>query len=153
MGGYYLWFRIEQSHIKNEIKKEVKEGLNNEDLVVITVPFNDESSIEWVEKDKEFIYHGEMYDVVKTRSDGRIKQYFCINDKKEEKLIADFCNKDNTHRKTENKAAKTFNHLFFSKINELTLWDITKEKPSPCVSLIYTSACKEILNPPPESFC
>jgi hypothetical protein len=153
VGGYFLWFKMEQSHIQSEIRNEIQNGLNKDFLTVINVSAKDISAIEWIDNGKEFLYHGEMYDVVNIRSDKKTIQYECINDKNEEQLITDFCKKDNTHRKTENNVAKYFTQLFYSENSEKVWWDVTKEKPIPCFLLAYSSACKEILNPPPESFC
>lgn len=122
-GGYYLWFKAEQFHIKSEIRKEIQTGIKHEFLTIITVPVNDESSIKWVELDKEFIFHDEMFDVVKIKSDKKTKQYYCINDKNEKQLIADFIKKESSQKKSENILQKVINNKYQTKPFTLNIFD------------------------------
>ena len=57
-------------------------------MEVISLSGNKE--IYWEEKGKEFMFKGEMYDVVKTKTvNGKVMLY-CINDKKEKALVDNY---------------------------------------------------------------
>ena len=85
--GYYVFFKIAQIEIKREIKKEMKLSLQLEELTIIKFRTSDINSIHWIEKNKEFIYHDQMFDIVKSSSNINETTFYCINDKQEKKLF------------------------------------------------------------------
>ncbi len=85
--GYYVFFKIAQIEIKKEIKKEIKLSLQNDELTVITFLNSDINTIHWIENNKEFIYHNQMFDIVKSSSNNNETTFYCINDKQEKKLF------------------------------------------------------------------
>ena len=70
-GGYYLYFRYLQRQIQQEVKTEIRKGLQEEELSVIVSPVHGSQDILWTKKDKEFRYKGSMYDVVRTEVRGQ----------------------------------------------------------------------------------
>jgi hypothetical protein len=67
--------------------EEIEEGLEEEELTVIVVTKEHEEEIVWIREGKEFRYHGEMYDVINTRSSGDKDYYYCKNDTREKEVI------------------------------------------------------------------
>jgi len=95
--GYHLYFRYLQHKIQQEVKAEIRQGLDKEDLSLIVVPVHGRQEIFWTKKDKEFRYKGSMYDVVSTEIRGENIYYYCLNDVKEKQLIARY-NRNNRRR-------------------------------------------------------
>jgi hypothetical protein len=149
IGGYYLWFSFLKFNIQKEIRREIRQGLSENDLTLITVPFNDESGICWIKPGKEFTYRGEMYDVVKIKISNDKKFFYCINDIKEKKLIADF-SKANASNQKARKLLGNFLYLYviqpesFFHINETSNHDF-------CIKSFDTSSnIEEVAVPPPK---
>ncbi len=90
-GGYYYCFSFYQYSIKREIKQLIRKGINENELTEITVPYSGVTQtiterycgIVWIKPAKEFKYHGQMFDVVKSSLKDGKKHFLCINDKKE----------------------------------------------------------------------
>jgi hypothetical protein len=111
--GYSVWFNIAENRIRREIKAQIRQGLEEKDLSVIEVEKGRESGIKWLERGKEFIYRGEMYDVVRMESFGNKQVYHCIQDVKEKKLIAGFARNHDSSQKTR----KLLSYFQFNFIN------------------------------------
>jgi hypothetical protein len=88
--GYYLYFKYLQYSIRLEVRREIENGRQNENLSLIIISFANNEKINWTEKGREFKYKGAMYDVVKTQIENGIKYYYCFNDVKEKNLISKF---------------------------------------------------------------
>ena len=75
-----------------KIEKSVKEELieffifDKKDVAENKIDFK------WIHS-REFIYNGEMYDIVKKEENDKQLFLYCINDKKEEKLEEEFAKK------------------------------------------------------------
>lgn len=111
MGDFFV-FTLAQKVVKKEIKKKLKAGVPESEIIVISLTSQEMQSgkdgFRWVKPNKEFWYKGSMYDVVrKTESEGR-NTFHCINDKQETQL---FIHLDEMVRKNlpqnENAANKT----------------------------------------------
>ncbi len=86
--GYYFVMRHFQFSQKDVIKEKILNQIKEAELQVIS--FTDNKEIFWEEKGKEFLFKGEMYDVVKTkRVNGKLMLY-CIKDIKEKALIDNY---------------------------------------------------------------
>lgn len=82
--GTYLLFKHRQYQVKTQIKQKIKEGVSEDELFLITIPFSLEETSNSVFKrisPKEFKYFGEMYDIVRQASMGDTTYYWCIWDK------------------------------------------------------------------------
>ncbi len=147
ISGYYIWFKLEQFNIKSEIRS----GSEVKKMTLFTVPLNFKSGIVWIEDNKEFIYHGEMFDVVKMKINNNVKYYYCINDKKEKQLIVDFIKKDKSQKKSENILQKVINNKY--QIQPFTL--IVYNHPTiinfGILLIHYKSKTKDIISPPPKT--
>ncbi len=148
--GYYLFFKYFQHSINKEIKQEIRKGINEEELSIFVIPINEVENIKWTKKDKEFIYKGLMYDVVKSKIVNNKKYYYCINDSKEEELISYYTR----HRRRKNKLLiilkKVLNNKYLPEehiVNtvihktDFNFYDYKK---------LYKSVYLETLSPPPQ---
>ena len=89
--GYYLPYLLIRSSIKSEMKEKVKESLPDEFLVKFSFPNKDlKKIVHWEEEGKEFEYNNEMYDVVRILRMGDTTMLFCLKDKDEKSLMANF---------------------------------------------------------------
>lgn len=81
-------FKIQQNQIRKEIKKQIKENLDSQELSMIRVTSENQNQLHW-EHNKEFRYRGIMYDVVKKEViDNVTTIYYCITDTQETTLFA-----------------------------------------------------------------
>jgi hypothetical protein len=112
-------FLFVQNHLRNEIKEIIRNNPDKSKLEVITIPNsiikNQESIFKRID-DKEFRYKGKMYDIVMEKNLAGSVQFYCINDKLEEKLIARFSdlkNNDNSKGLLRNNLIKQFKIFSF----------------------------------------
>ena len=149
-GGYYLWFRVLQYNIQEENKQETTKGLKEKDLSLIIVPLNDQSNICWTEKNEEFIYKGEMYDIVKTKTDSQHKYFYCINDTNEKLLIANFNKSHNSKKDTDKIIKSTLDFKYLTQKISISDNTFHSDFIFPTIDLIYKSNIVEISSPPPN---
>jgi hypothetical protein len=84
--GYHFIYMIQQHYVKEEVKERVLAGVPDSYLEII----EQNNSIQWLEKAKEFYLNGELYDVVKIKKLKNKVLLYCLNDNKEEKVLKDF---------------------------------------------------------------
>lgn len=150
--GYYLWFSYVKNNIQKEIRQEIRKGLEDKDLTLITIPIDDESGLCWIKPGKEFTYHGEMFDVVKIKISNNKKYIYCINDTKEKKLIADFSKNNESSGPKARKSPANFHYIFVIQSESLHLI-LEFSNLNYCIkSFDIASAIKEITIPPPKFF-
>jgi hypothetical protein len=149
--GYYLWFSYAKNNIQKEIRQEIRKGLAEKDLTVISVPLDDESGIRWLKAGKEFTYHGEMFDVVKIKTDKDKKYFYCINDAKEKKLLADFSNHNEPDSKTR-KLLSFFQYIYILQAESFFNILETSNHDYCINSFAIVSTIKEVTSPPPKNF-
>ena len=124
IGGVFIAYRFEQYSIRKEIKKQIKEGVPQNELTTILCTKKNESEIIW-QNEKEFLFHGNLYDVVRKEilANGDTR-YECINDKQETELFVSLDKKvgkqlDARH-KGDSAAKSLFSALYFSKLIPLS---------------------------------
>ena len=145
-----MWFGILKHNVQRQIRQEIRQGLSEKDLTIITVPVNDESGICWIKPGKEFTCGGKMYDVVKIKISGNTKSYYCIDDVKEKKLIAGFSKVNESNQKAR-KLLSNFHYIFVIK-PESFFHIIETSNHDFCIKPFETeSAIKEVTIPPPKS--
>jgi len=83
--GYFHIFRMIQADIRHEIKKHLEQNIPDSELTRITFSVSDKP--EWIRKDKEFRYMGQMYDIVRTGEENGLTVYYCIDDVDESLLV------------------------------------------------------------------
>ncbi|MFH0864706.1 MAG: hypothetical protein V1904_00825 [Bacteroidota bacterium] len=85
--GYYTAFLIQRAQLKKEMKAYIKSDAGAENLQKLFIPVVQfAASVDFIE-DNEFIYNGELYDLVKKETSDSVIILYCINDKKEQLLL------------------------------------------------------------------
>lgn len=89
IGGFYVVIKSRQYAIRKEVKRQIKHGVDEKDLVPILVNDDNQDQLDW-KHSKEFRYKGSMYDIVRTEfnENGTIT-YHCIIDDNESALFND----------------------------------------------------------------
>jgi len=96
--GNYLVFEINKMLVKQEMQAFLNSFPGNQHALVLKI-FKPESNPDFRRVEaKEIIYKGRLYDILKESKQGHMVVFFCIQDKKEELLIAGF--KKVQHHKT-----------------------------------------------------
>ncbi|WP_290799146.1 hypothetical protein [Flavihumibacter sp. UBA7668] len=86
--GLLVVFKLQQLQIRREIKRQIKRGVPQNELHLITIKQGQEEQLGW-QNEKEFIYEGTFYDVVRKETGAAgATLYYCINDTQEEALFA-----------------------------------------------------------------
>lgn len=86
--GYRIIFAFRQYQIREEVKQQLLASLPETALDIVDAG-NNKEAIDWEEEGREFYLHGQIYDVAFTKNvNGRILIY-CLNDKREDKLLKD----------------------------------------------------------------
>jgi hypothetical protein len=88
--GYYIVFKCNQCLLKDEMMSQIRIGVFHPDIVVLKILFP-EKERQFHRCDKnEFSWFGRLYDIVVERKSGDTTLFYCLHDKKEETLLADF---------------------------------------------------------------
>ena|GEM_PF-1643475 len=91
--GYLIAYKSGQYFIRQEMKTTLCSKASNNQLKLIKISLleknSQNSAIQFVNK-KEVKYYGKLYDIVREKITGDSITYYCLNDKKEEKLMKDF---------------------------------------------------------------
>ncbi len=101
--GYFIIFRYNQYLIQQEMVSRIRCGANHEKTVILKILHPERQTQFRRIKKTEFIYFGKLYDVVTERKNGDTSFFYCIQDKKEEDLLADYSlylrrNGDSSHK-------------------------------------------------------
>lgn len=149
IGGYYLWFSYVKNNIQKEIRREIRQGLSEKDLTLISMPVNDESGICWIKPGKEFTFNGKMYDVVKITINNNRKFYYCIDDVKEKNLIAGFSKIPESNQKAR-KLLASFHYVYVIQPESFFHIIETANLNYYMKSFDTASTVKEVTIPPPK---
>ena len=84
--GSYFYYAYQQYRIRREIKQELLANLPDSELEVF-IEEDCRNEIVWEEYGEEFHYNNEMYDVAHVVVKDGKRFLYCINDKKEKKLL------------------------------------------------------------------
>ncbi len=107
----------------------------------------------WVRDGKEFRYHDEMYDVLKSEIDKGKVIYYCVKDRDEKELESSFekllKKNQNNEGKSRNISQKELSKYF--PVSKILIPSVQKTNNfNFCILSFYKSLNKEILSPPPE---
>jgi hypothetical protein len=148
--GYFILFNVVQKNIRREIRVRIREGTRESELTLIEVSGFNDPEIKWIEPDKEFTYHGNMYDVVKIARKGGKQLYYCIDDVKEKELIVDFQKKHESNQKAR-KLLSNITTVFTLPISSPFHINEASEQAF-CVSYFdIKSKIREVADPPPKA--
>ena len=127
LGSSYISFKLKQYKVHKSIKKQIKKGVSEKDLVLLKIP----NSLEAISNprfkrihSKEFKYEGEMYDIIKQEIKGDTTWYWCVWDKEETALfsnlqeLVDKAMSNNSKQQTDkNNLSSYLNSLFFTRFS------------------------------------
>ena len=160
LAGYYVVFTIMQQSAKRDMKAFIKKNPETDELekVVISSKEMSSSAIFKFTDDNEFIYNGELFDVVSKTTDGDNTVFYCLDDRNEEKLFAGL----NEHIKNncdQNSASKNLSLQLIKNIIKEALPDNYSEmKPSQYITFLYSDFNPilhkqfiQVIAPPPKA--
>jgi len=155
ISGAHLFFTFQKSEVKAEMKRLLKSDLKNDQLSVFTFQIGGKeyNELGW-EGDDEFVWNGEMYDVIEKTTANGIITIHCINDKKETELIRNFekLNKDASNSK--NKAVlmmKLLSNCFITAaISEMRMKIVDASVKSFFPPDFISTVKADVLTPPPQ---
>ena len=90
--GYYFAFTIADNRARNEMTQMVQSGYCKQNVVQFSFSkIKLGKEVRFTKTDqKEFIYCGQLYDVIKMQDDGDKVSFTCMADKKETSLFTEF---------------------------------------------------------------
>jgi hypothetical protein len=151
--GTYLFYHFKEIQIKEKVNLLIKNNIEEKDI--ITLRFSDEeikTRLKW-KHSREFIFEGQMYDIVDQGVEGNITWYRCYRDHKEtrlykekEKLIARALGNDPFQKKQTERIKQLFKTVFQ---NESFSWNINLPNPSVIHYSLFTIHYSLFLSSPP----
>lgn len=110
--GFYIVIRNTLQSWKRSVKEDIFREIGDEQLTIISFTEN-KSKIHWEDDDqKEFVFNGEMYDIVKVVEKHGSTYLYCLIDKQEKKLIAEHNAVAKNHAHGKRTASVSFITLF-----------------------------------------
>lgn len=147
--GPFCSFLINKARIQQAMESRIEEILPDSILIAFYLPESGSGDFHWTRKGKEFTYHDEMYDVVRTRLENGRKVLLCLRDTMERKLVKDYAKRETDNR----NPVKHIRNLNISWINStISYIYLITATPVQYVTLSdnFISEVTEILSPPPE---
>jgi len=107
-----LAFKVQQYVVRKEIKRRLKRGVRDDELVMICVSPQQAGALIW-NNDHEFTLGGEFYDIVKyeTFEDAAV-MYYCLSDTQEKALFKNLGDLVGHYHDKNNPASQVAFHLF-----------------------------------------
>lgn len=84
--GMFFLLKLQQSAARMDMKERLKRGVDDSELTHFVFHRNTPKEVSWVHE-REFMYGGEMYDVVRQASKGDSVFIACVHDHRETKLV------------------------------------------------------------------
>ena len=154
--GSLIVFKSMSYCIHKEIKNAITQSIPQNKLITIIIDKNNNKDINFVD-DKEFMYKGKMYDVVRQQANGNTTIYYCINDTKEEELYANLNKEMKTNMDTnpvKNKTKHILNKitisLFYEDIKN-THTNIAYNITYPIDYIVSINHLYDVITPPPKT--
>jgi hypothetical protein len=156
--GYLIVYKSVQWQLKKQAKYAVLNNLDESFFIKKVFSKEEFATIEWEEDGLEIAFDNDLFDVLKIEEVNNEMVVYCINDKKENQLIAHLDNHINQHianthnskGKSKNRASNKITKLFFEKksvnINEFE----TERILIHFHPLIFASVVIETVSPPPQ---
>lgn len=151
----YFVFKYRQTVIRKEIKKQIKNGVEESELFVFSYEKIHSENVDWVKQGKEFRKNGSMYDIVHLDFENGEWFYKCVDDTQEAKLFVEL---DNLVKKRMNgnssddylkNLVKDFVKVYFDSESSCFHSYPNKEKTEFHFSFSHLSV--DILSPPPQT--
>ena len=160
MTGYLMVFKFHQSHIRKQIKQQIKNGISEDELQLFSISHKEYNQLEWVREDIEFRIGANMFDIVRNERTADSVYLQCVNDKEEELLFAQLDEMIRKKMEQESSASQNPSRQW-GKLYKLFSCVIPQNK-SQCsceefvpdlfneTSFLYLSPYLEISSPPPD---
>jgi hypothetical protein len=94
-----------QEQQKELVKEQLHKNLRDNEMELISLSDN-KQKIYWQEDGKEFLFNGELYDVVKSKIINGETILYCLSDNKEKEIIKSY-NKVTKNNSSKDKRAKS----------------------------------------------
>jgi hypothetical protein len=119
--GSYSYFHLEKKKIMTEVDRALSTGMDKTKLVNFRFSVEDSKTRLTWKHSREFVYQGQMYDIVEQRQDGEFIVFTCYKDNKEtrlennkEKIIAKAIGQDPVRKNQSEKMTDFFKTVFSS---------------------------------------
>jgi len=154
--GYLFVFKLQQHEIRQEIKRQIKAGVPENELVLFKLA--NDARVFWSIPEREFRANGVMYDVVRKEIHGDTTRYYCLSDEKETQLFAHLdeavqrdLNQNPAQQQKLERILQSFGPLYFSHYQDFPFLDSAEEIkfPADCFGLKTWIAPPP--TPPPEA--
>ncbi|MGI8582792.1 MAG: hypothetical protein ACR2KX_11365 [Chitinophagaceae bacterium] len=151
--GYYFAMRRSQSMQKDVIKQQIFSKLKDVELDIISP--DDNQQIYWEDEGKEFLFKGQMYDVVKTKIiNGKVVLY-CLNDKKEKELIDNYNlitkHNSSSDKKGKNNVDNSINLFVYQDEKNYDQYYTIAKNNFPYYISHLTESLEDNISPPPKA--
>lgn len=155
--GYYLMHNYLKQQIKKEIKARIKKSVPVEELTILILNEHNANDFKWIHE-KEFRYHGTMYDIVsKDDTVNGMMVLHCITDVQETELFKNL-GKYVTNTMNSNQRSTRTGTLLFNFLNSLYPPDNFEMQPilkaKKIVTSRYSFSCTiadvSVTYPPPK---
>jgi hypothetical protein len=117
--GTYSFFHFERNKIRKEVDKKIEAGIDKTQLLVLAFTLEETRTLLTWKHSREFVYQGQMYDIVEQTSAEDSVFYTCYLDDKEtrlglnkEKLIAKALGQDPTRKSQSDKLTNFLKTVF-----------------------------------------
>lgn len=155
------FLKLRQNQIRAEMKSRLEKFESESDLVAITIADSLERRPNAVFRRfraDEFKYRGKMFDVVREKKVQGATIYYCVEDEKETKLLANF-ETDLARRSSKDKTCRTLREILkkslekiFKKENKFTDFAyVANYQRDGYIEQIYLSIVLGLEPPPPKS--
>jgi hypothetical protein len=150
----YFVFKYRQTVIRKEIKKQIKNGVEESELFVFSYTKIHSGIIDWVKQGKEFRKDGSMYDIVHLDFKDGEWFYQCVDDSQEAKLFVELDqlvkNRMNGNSSDDymKNLIKDFVKVYFETEKTVFLSLSKKEKTE--FHFTFPHFLFDILSPPPQ---
>lgn len=161
--GNYISFNIRKLAIKKELKRKIKKGIPDSELIsiVLTPEITRSESFSW-QNSHEFRLNGKMYDIIKTSKKGEQIVYKVVCDDEESELFAQL-ESDLKDAFSNDPVQKSNSFRFYSFLKQMYFIDYELISFFNLISIInreynnpkektYTNVFLNKTSPPPEFF-
>lgn len=154
--GYQIYFQYRREKIREAVRSESRYNRNREQTVTFAFTKNEVAHIQW-EKEDEFRYQGEMFDVLHQQVKDDTVILLCKKDEKERELVDNYFNflKNDLPLAAKNKKSSWLIQLlntYFSPTAFTQKLDFALVNPIHWVQITdpLFSRNTEVLTPPPK---
>lgn len=154
--GYLFVFKLQQHEIRQEIKRQIKAGVPEGELVLFKLA--NTAHLSWIIHGREFRSNGVMYDVVRKESDGDTTRYYCLSDEQETQLFAQLdeavardMNQNPARQQKLERILQAFGTLYFYPHANFPFLDSAKAITFPADGFGLTIWLDSPPTPPPEA--